>query len=768
MSVFLLWMLGTAAGRIITVDDDGPADFDNIQAAIDDSNDGDTIELQPGTYTGDDNRDIDFFGKAITVRSIDPNDPNVVAATIIDCNGTTTEPHRGFYFHRAETSISVLNGFAITNGYAKYGGGIYCSNGSEPTIINCTFSRNSAEYDGGGLYNWNSSPELTNCTFSNNSAHWYGGGIYDVEYSNPMLTKCSFRGNSANRGGGGIANRVNSSPVVTYCTFSVNSAGGEGGGGMHNRWDSNPVLTRCMFTNNSAGIGGGMMNLDNSSPILRNCTFSRNLAGNGGGMANDKASCPVLANCTFSENLANAWGGGICNDESSPTLANCTFIKNSANSGGGMGNWYSNSPVLTQCAFSENSASFAGGGLFDRHSNSKLAHCTFSKNSAAGNGGGIANEYFGNPTIINCIFSENLANSGGAIYSDGSSPTMVNCTMAGNNASNGNALACDSWQVEPRPSNVQITNCILWNGGGEIWNNDSSTIIITYSDVQSGWLGESNIDADPCFVDANNGDYHLLPDSPCINAGDPDYVAEPNETDLDGKPRVIGGRIDMGAYEYPNTAPVACIVGGDRIVEAEGTFGARVTLDGSGSSDADSAPGTNDDIAHFDWYKVDACNPNFEDFLASGEIIDCNLPLGEHIIVLEVIDRAGAFDTNEVTIIVQDTTPPEFTLSVTPDTLWPANHKMVLITPSWTASDICDASPEVSLVSITMNEGNDTKGDGHTTLNIQIGDDGSIYLRAERSGSGSGRIYTITYQAVDDSGNVTVARATVMVPHDQR
>jgi hypothetical protein len=111
----------------------------------------------------------------------------------------------------------------------------------------------------------------------------------------------------------------------------------------------------------------------------------------------------------------------------------------------------------------------------------------------------------------------------------------------------------------------------LWDGGNEVWNNDGSTISINYSDVQGGYTGEGNIDADPYFVepgywaDANDpnivvepndpnavwidGDYHLLPDSPCIDAGDPNYVAAPNETDLDGNPRVIGGRIDMGAYE---------------------------------------------------------------------------------------------------------------------------------------------------------------------------------------------------------------------------
>ncbi|MHC4285115.1 MAG: choice-of-anchor Q domain-containing protein, partial [Planctomycetota bacterium] len=97
------------------------------------------------------------------------------------------------------------------------------------------------------------------------------------------------------------------------------------------------------------------------------------------------------------------------------------------------------------------------------------------------------------------------------------------------------------------------------------YNRDDSTIDITYSNVQGGWPGEGNIDADPRFVepgywDANgvwiDGDYHLLPDSPCIDTGDPNFMAEPNETDLDGKPRVLDGDndsvlvVDMGAYEY--------------------------------------------------------------------------------------------------------------------------------------------------------------------------------------------------------------------------
>lgn len=131
-------------------------------------------------------------------------------------------------------------------------------------------------------------------------------------------------------------------------------------------------------------------------------------------------------------------------------------------------------------------------------------------------------------------------------------------------------------------------------------------------------------------------------------------------------------------------------------------------------------------------------------------------------------DECGNSSSCAQTITVVDTTPPEFEFSVTPTLLWPPTHKMVLIAPSWTASDKCDASPDVLLVSIVMSEGDNTIGDGHTTNDIRVDDDGSIYLRAERSGTGNDCLYTITYKAVDDCGNAAVRSATVTVPHDQR
>ncbi len=109
---------------------------------------GADVEIQPSIYTGQDNRDIDFRGKAITVRSSDPQDWDTVATTIIDCNGNETEPHRGFYFHRAEENKSVLKGLTIINGDIDNGGGIYCRN-SSPSINNCIIKNNKATYGGG-------------------------------------------------------------------------------------------------------------------------------------------------------------------------------------------------------------------------------------------------------------------------------------------------------------------------------------------------------------------------------------------------------------------------------------------------------------------------------------------------------------------------------------------------------------------------------------------------------------------------------------------
>ena len=237
-------------------------------------------------------------------------------------------------------------------------------------------------------------------------------------------------------------------------------------------------------------------------------------------------------------------GAGMYNHSSSPTLANCTFTDNaahSAGSGGGMLN-NSSSPALTNCTFSGNSAAL-GGGVYNADSSPTLANCTFWNNSASNDGGAMLNDN-SSPTLTNCTFWGNLAGDGGGIYDFFSSPTL--------------------------------TNCILWgNTPDQIYNADpatrASSPVVSYSDIQGGCAtvagnvcGMGNIDADPLFVDPDNGDFHLGALSPCIDTGDNAAPSLP-PYDFEGDPRIMDGNhdgtptVDMGVDEalwYPIYLPI--------------------------------------------------------------------------------------------------------------------------------------------------------------------------------------------------------------------
>jgi hypothetical protein len=469
-------------------------------------------------------------------------------------------------------NTTILDGFTITGGNADgpeylnfYSGGGMFNQDSNPTLINCTFNGN-ASGSGGGMYNQNGNPTLTDCTFNGN-ASYYGGGMYN-QNGNPTLTDCTFDGN-ASYYSGGMYNQ-NGNPNLTNCTFNGNSSWFGCGGGMYNQ-NGNPNLTNCTFNRNSSWFsgGGGIFNSSNSSPILTNCIFSANHAGYGGGMENSHSSNPAFTNCTFRQNSAEFAGGGMENGMySSPTLANCTFSGNLAQYGGGMENYENSSPTLT--------------------------NCTFSQNSAGNYGGGMVNMIDSNPIMTNCIFSQNMSeDDGGGVCNLASSPVLINCTFAQNSAENGNAIGSgivyDYYRIDP--NNMELINCILWDGGNEIWNEYGSPTIITYCNIQGGkasifdphetviW-GEGNIDVDPLFADpgywANvndpniivepndpnavwiEGDYHLKSQagrfdpnsgswviddvtSPCIDAGDPN-------SPVGDEPFPNGGIINMGAY----------------------------------------------------------------------------------------------------------------------------------------------------------------------------------------------------------------------------
>jgi parallel beta-helix repeat protein len=260
------------------------------------------------------------------------------------------------------------------------------------------------------------------------------------------------------------------------------------------------------FTITHVGPNIGMYNA-NSSPTVISCTFSRL----GVAMWNDGGN-PTATKCTFSENSV-----GIYNSDSSPTVANCTFTDNApfepGTSGAGMAN-YNSSPIVINCQFINNSATIEGGAVYNEGGDPAIVNCTFIGNAAMSSGGGMCN-YGGSPILINCTFTGNTSylamGAGGGIANYGGSLTL--------------------------------SNCILWSdSGGEIYGDAS----VTYSDVQGGFAGEGNIDADP-LLDATG---HLQTGSPCINAGSGADVPDGLIKDLDGKRRIQGASVDMGAYEF--------------------------------------------------------------------------------------------------------------------------------------------------------------------------------------------------------------------------
>ncbi len=233
--------------RTITVNCGGGADFNDIQSAINDSNNGDLIIVADGVYTGTNNRNIDFNGKTITLQS--ENGPETC---VIDCENSA----RGFYFHHNETSTSVVSGFTIQNGFVEtfcYGGaGVYFNN-SSATITNCIITNNSAVlapgslcmcYGGGVCIEESSSPTLTNCVVSNNSSgDWgLGGGISIFSSSgSPVIRNSIISNNSAAAGGGGIYSYQTNNLQISNCTISKNSTNGQGGGVYFYQSESYPI-----------------------------------------------------------------------------------------------------------------------------------------------------------------------------------------------------------------------------------------------------------------------------------------------------------------------------------------------------------------------------------------------------------------------------------------------------------------------------------------------------------------------------------------------
>lgn len=217
-------------------------------------------------------------------------------------------------------------------------------------------------------------------------------------------------------------------------------------------------------------------------------------------------------------NGSNSYGAGILAYNCSPAISNCIITENEGSWGGGI--YYYDNPgeasTINNCIIKENEAT-DGAGIYCGSWELEILNCLIYDNQATGNGGEI--RCIGIDAIINCTIVNNEADKGGGIYNS------VDST---------------------------ITNCIFWantatTSGDEIYDYNC-TPTATYCDVEGGYTGTGNIDSDPAFVDAANGDYHLKASSPCIDDGD-NSVYSSGDTDIDGDDRKLGATIDIGADE---------------------------------------------------------------------------------------------------------------------------------------------------------------------------------------------------------------------------
>jgi predicted outer membrane repeat protein len=489
-----------------------------------------------------------------------------------------------FNFNSAQAHDLTLRGepgttnTAITFDGAATGRDVNLTSAGNVTVRGLTFLRNCGDIGRGALrIAANGGSILVDSCYFLSATNSAGMGLEIAAGVSVIVTNCAVNGNTNSSASTGISMAGFSGEVtVQNCSVTTNLSAGL----LISLSSGNVNLLDNVFAGNQGGWGGASLRTDGSSMItLTGNTFSGNSGYYNGGV--NCGSPATFADNTFSGN-SGAYVGGV-NCGSPATFAGNTFSGNS-------GSWYGGavlcnaSGTLSGNTFSNNFTSSGDGGGVTCSGPAVLSGNTFSNNSSGANGGGV---YCGSDaTLTGNKFTENTAGAGGGLYLTGPTFTLLDNLVVNNSQTSASDNGGGIW-VNASATLDMINNTVVGNtsaaGGGvafhvsglvEVLNVYNNIIISNSASGYGGdvWMGgtgqmksfvnndahdmfgiwdivENLLDVDPEFVDPAHGDYHLRNTSLCVNAGTNGAPALP-ATDLDGSPRIAGGTVDLGAYEF--------------------------------------------------------------------------------------------------------------------------------------------------------------------------------------------------------------------------
>ncbi|MBD3237556.1 MAG: hypothetical protein GF330_12690 [Candidatus Eisenbacteria bacterium] len=255
----LIGAYGAGCGAIV-VYQDGSGPFPTIQSAIDAAAEGATIHLAEGVFTGEGNRDIDFGGRSVTVRSLS-GDP---ATCAIDCQGSAETWHRGFVFDSDEGPASVLEGVTVRGGHYDIAGAV-CIESCSPTLRNVVLADNSADFGGAVRARNGATPLFERVVFLRNSAR-LGAGAYCLGGSDATFRNCTFHDNAASHYGAGLRVHDHTNAILENTIIAFSSRGEA----VSCHLASYPVLSCCDLYGNAGG--------DWTGPIAEQLGVSGNIS----------------------------------------------------------------------------------------------------------------------------------------------------------------------------------------------------------------------------------------------------------------------------------------------------------------------------------------------------------------------------------------------------------------------------------------------------------------------------------------------------------